>query len=258
MSDDRPRPAPPADEQLVEAFLWAPKFQQPARRHFPRLLDRLGRLRWQMGKRLGNLRFERGLETEGHASSIEHFHPDRVWYQASGWSYLRRALPRTEVDEHDVFVDFGSGKGRVVYQAALYPFKRVIGVEIAPELSEIARQNLERNRHKLACPNVEIVTSDVATFEIPDDMTVAYFYYPFVGETFRRVIDSIIASLDRRPRRVRLVYGLPVMEEYILGTGRFRLCRSVKILDIGGLPHRIGVYESVAPASGLPHAPPAP
>ena len=60
-------------------------------------------------------------------------------------------------------------------------------------------------------------------FEIPDDMTVAYFYYPFVGETFQRVIDNIIASLDRRPRRTRLVYVLPVMEEYILETGRFHL-----------------------------------
>ena len=251
-SDDRPDAAnPPPDKQLLEAFLWAPRFRQSASPHFPRLHDRLSRIRWQIGKRIGNLLFERGLETTGHVSSIEHFHPDRVWYEASGWSYLRRALPRKEVDRKDVFVDFGSGKGRIVYQAALYPFSRVIGVEISPELAGIARQNLERNRDKLACQHVEIVTADVTTFEIPDDMTVAYFYYPFVGETFHRVIDNIVGSLDRRPRRVRLVYALPTMEEYILGTGRFRLRRSVRIVDMG-LPHRIGVYESVASANELP------
>lgn len=235
--------------------MWAPTFEQPAPRRFPRLDDRITRLRWRISKRVGNLLFERDLETAGHSSSVEHFHPDRVWYQASGWSYLRRALPRKEVEQGDVFIDFGSGKGRVVYQAARYPFARVIGVEIAPELAEIARHNLQRNRHKLVCQNVEIITADVTTFKIPDDMTVAYFYYPFVGDTFQRVIDNIIASLDRRPRRVRLVYALPTMEPYILGTGRFQLRRSVRIVDIG-LQHRIGVYESVNPAKDeLPDAP---
>ena len=44
------------------------------------------------------------------------------------------------------FVDIGSGKGRVVMLAIGYPFRRVIGVELAPELHAIAQENLSRFR----------------------------------------------------------------------------------------------------------------
>src|SRR5579864_6881023 len=35
---------------------------------------------------------------------------------------------------NDVLVDYGSGKGRVLVLAAHYPFRRVIGVEVAPAM----------------------------------------------------------------------------------------------------------------------------
>ena len=37
------------------------------------------------------------------------------------------------------FVDFGSGKGRVLLVASHYPFREVVGVEFSPELHEICR-----------------------------------------------------------------------------------------------------------------------
>ncbi len=46
--------------------------------------------------------------------------PRSVRYQPAGVTRLRRILPPKEVSEDDVFIDFGSGKGRVVLQAALY------------------------------------------------------------------------------------------------------------------------------------------
>lgn len=101
----------------------------------------------------------------------------------------------------DVFVDFGSGKGRIVYQAARYPLKRVIGVEISEKLNEIASANIEQNRSRLRCQDVELVTCDAADYGIPDDMTIAYFIYPFAGETFRHVIENIVDSLVRNPRQ---------------------------------------------------------
>lgn len=82
----------------------------------------------------------RGLDTSAHAIEPGHLHPDRVWYQPSGWNFLPRVLRGEEVPATDVFVDFGSGKGRVLYQAAQNRFARVIGVEISAALSEAARR----------------------------------------------------------------------------------------------------------------------
>ncbi len=84
---------------------------------------------------------------------------------------------------------------------------------------------------------------DAAAYEIPDDVTVVYFYYPFVGDTFRRVMDNLAASLARRPRRLRLIYGLPTMEQEILRSGLFRPVRSVRIVNLG-VPHRLVMYEA--------------
>ena len=57
---------------------------------------------------------------------------DRNDYKPAKYLSLRRILPPREVTDEDVFIDFGSGKGRVVLQAAFsYPFRRVHGVELA-------------------------------------------------------------------------------------------------------------------------------
>ena len=44
---------------------------------------------------------------------------------------------------------------------------------------------------------------------MPDDLTIGYFYHPFRGETFETVLRNIVDSIDRQPRRVRLIYVTP-------------------------------------------------
>jgi precorrin-6B methylase 2 len=188
--------------------------------------------------RLARVVFERGLTDTGEEADLEEFgldRPGRRRYEASGWSYLRRALRRYEVRPNDVFVDFGSGKGRVVWQAAHYPFARVVGVEISPQLNEVARRNIEGNLNRLTCRNVELITADASDYDVPDDMTVGYFFSPFDGEVFRTVIQNIIESMDRNPRPVTLIYANPVMDEELQATGRFEQVQVLKGIrpDVG-------------------------
>jgi hypothetical protein len=201
------------------------------------------RIRRKAADRVANLIFERGVSTSKTEVELDHFHPDRVTYEASGWLDLRRALPKREVRPTDVFIDFGSGKGRIVYLAAKYPFARIIGIEVSANLNEVARRNIDRSLHKLACRNIELLTIDAADFEIPDDVTVAYLYHPFGGGTFEAMIGNIIESLDRNPRRLTLIYQMPWREDYLLATGRFELVRIAKRRR--NHPRRIAVYESV-------------
>ena len=128
-------------------------------------------------------------------------------YAPSAWYVLPRALRYLGVSDRDVFVEFGCGKGRVVHQAARRPFRRVVGVEISPVLAEAARSGLAARRHQHRCRDVEIVVADVTAFRVPDDLTVGYFYYPFTGQTFESVLRGIVESIDRNPRRVRLIFA---------------------------------------------------
>ena len=151
---------------------------------------------------------------------------EREGYEGSGWLDLRRMLRRGEVGPEDVFLDLGSGKGRVVLLAARHPFAKVIGVEISEALTAVARRNLVQSRHRRRCGSVELVTADALDYPIPDEVTVVYLYNAFRGATFDAVIGNLIASVDRRPRCVRLIYLNPQEHERLVGTGRIRLVRT--------------------------------
>ncbi|MEV8637381.1 methyltransferase domain-containing protein [Streptosporangium sp. NPDC051023] len=163
--------------------------------------------------------------------SLEEFglaNDERVYYSAANWQTLRRTLPREDVGENDVFVDLGSGMGRMVLEAAWrYPFRKVIGVELSAQLSEIARQNVAGTRLRLRCKDVELVQSDVLDYEIPEDVTVVFLNNPFRGETFAAVMRKLIATVDRNPRRVTVIYFNPTEDEFLTSTGRFRHLRTV-------------------------------
>jgi hypothetical protein len=63
------------------------------------------------------------------------------------------------------------------------------------------------------------VTTNAADYTIPDDITVAYFFHPFEGETFKRVINNLCASVAKHSRPLRIIYGNPVMRDYLIEQG---------------------------------------
>jgi SAM-dependent methyltransferase len=203
--------------------------------------------RWptQRVQRLTDLVLDRGLDTSAFATEPEHDHPDRLHYRPSPWHVLPRALHYLGVSDRDTFVDFGCGKGRVVHQAARWPFRRVIGVEISPILAEVARTSLAARRHQHRCRDVEIIVADAAEFRVPDDLTVAYFFRPFTNETLDSVLRGIVDSIDRRPRCVRLIYVCPQDSPQVLATERFRLLREQRSKLLDGPEHRAAIYESL-------------
>jgi SAM-dependent methyltransferase len=137
-------------------------------------------------------------------------HEDRRSYAPSPWGLLRRALPVSEVTSEDVFLDLGCGMGRVVLEAAEhYPFAGVGGVEIVPRLADAADALLCRNEHRLRAGRWEIVNADLAAYRIPDDVTVAYLHDPITGALFDSVMAELRRSVERRPRRLRIVYLTP-------------------------------------------------
>jgi hypothetical protein len=234
-SKDIRRPTPDAMVQLIKQLKQMPPYR----------FARAGR------RRLARLRYEGGLQSTADWVTFEKLgleNPDHVSYEPSGWVFLRRALQGRRITGADVFVDIGSGKGRVVWQAARYPFGRVVGVEISKRLNDFARRNIESNLHRLKCKNVELVNCDATDYELPDDVSYVYMYNPFTGHTFARVLDGIVASLDRRPRSLTLIYAHPVAADAVESTGRFRLRKVIKSLrpEVRADPRMwVNVYESL-------------
>jgi SAM-dependent methyltransferase len=186
--------------------------------------------------------FERrfGLDTSDivELSALNLADAERNNYIPSGWGTLKHIEQHRQFTNEDVFVDFGSGKGRMVFLAAQYPFKRVVGVELSEELHRVAEQNIAKNKSFFKCKDIELVNGDVLAYKIPTDMTIAYFFNPFTGDLFKQVIDSIGVSLRSHPRFLTLVYTNPVMHEY--------LSRQSWLKTIEYKEGQVGIYETVS------------
>lgn len=131
-------------------------------------------------------------------------------YFPTTFSGFRTAMREIGIEAGEVFVDYGSGKGRVLLMAAEYPFRRIVGVEISPALHAIARANLMRCADRLRCRDIELWTGNAIEFPVPADASVIYLYNPFHGHVLRAVLAALRASLDAHPRRLRVVYNNPI------------------------------------------------
>lgn len=187
-------------------------------RRFARRADR----RLQLGLARS---FERrmGVDTVGAEGLTDYGveGPDRVYHVASPTLTLRRALRRLGAGPSEVFADIGSGKGQAVLVAAQLPYRRVIGVELSGRMTEIARANVERTRPRLACKDIDLVTADALEWEIPDDLTVAYLFCPFLGDTFDAFVERLVESHDANPRPLHVVYAYPFEHNRLVRHDRF-------------------------------------
>jgi SAM-dependent methyltransferase len=177
----------------------------------------------------------RGIDTatEMDLEDVGLAHPERVRYEPTSWIDLKRVLRDRDVGRDDVFLDYGCGKGRVLLVAARQPYKRVVGVDISPRLCAIAEANLERDRARRRCGSVEVVAADVTAWEVPDDVTVVFMHNPFRGATFELAIAQLLASQDRNPRLLRVIYRVPMEKDRLMATGRAQLLETVRGLRPG-------------------------
>lgn len=118
-------------------------------------------------------------------------------------------LGRLALQAEDVFVDIGAGKGRVACCAARRALKEIIGIEVVPDLCELAEQNAGCLRGR-KCP-VTIENIYAQEFDYRRG-TVFYLFNPFGRDTLLDVIKRMEASWYEVPRSVRIAYVNPVFQ----------------------------------------------
>jgi SAM-dependent methyltransferase len=136
-----------------------------------------------------------------------------------------------------VFVDLGSGKGRVLLMASDYPFRRIVGVELLPELDHVAQENIRQYKNpSQRCATIEAICADARGFEFPDDPLVLYLFNPLPEDGLMQVMENLSRSLEQNSREVWVVNHNPVLErvlasnpalERVGGTTQYVLYRSL-------------------------------
>jgi SAM-dependent methyltransferase len=119
-----------------------------------------------------------------------------------------------------IFIDIGSGKGRALLMAADYPFRRILGIELLPELHRVAKENVSSYKgDSQQCFAIDCVLGDACEFVFPPEPTVLYLFNPLPESGLVRLIGNLERSLQEHPRPVFVLYHNPLLEPVLTGSG---------------------------------------
>jgi hypothetical protein len=165
-----------------------------------------------------------------------HLPEDRCHYYAnSGGIHLVKALRALKITPQDSIVDFGSGKGGALITFSRFPFAKITGIELSPQLVSIAEDNL----NKLNIGNITMIICDAADFTDLDGYNYFYFFSPFPGNVMSAVIRNISDSLARVPRKATIIYFNPEYHEAVVTDSPF-----VKVDELHHHEHGYYIYTN--------------
>ena len=158
-------------------------------------------------------------------------------YQPTEPNLFREMLQALPIDfSKFTFIDLGSGKGRALLMASDYPFQRILGVELLPELNRVACDNLRSySNPSQKCFDIESIRADARDFEFPPDALVLYLFNPLPEPGLSDVIQNLEKSLRTYPRPTFVLYHNPLLEHLFLQSSAFR--------KVGGT-HQFSVFSA--------------
>ncbi|MEO5819529.1 MAG: class I SAM-dependent methyltransferase [Vicinamibacteraceae bacterium] len=143
-----------------------------------------------------------------------------------------QALPVRDPRDYTL-IDVGSGKGRVMFLAAEYPFRRIVGVESVGELHAAAERNIQRYRHRARrCPSIEAVHARAQDYAFPAEPLVLFFFNPFPADVMAQVMESVARSLEQHPRPIWLILLFPELAPIIQSVTTLRLHQQTRRFHI--------------------------
>lgn len=149
---------------------------------------------------------ELGFDGDRAQHAVEYYPTSRLEF-----SMLLEQLSTDRDLRQFTFIDFGSGKGRVILMASEFPFRRCIGVELSPMLHEAAVRNIETFRSpRQSCLDVESNLGDATSFKFPVEPLVVFFFNPFDDTVLSPVLHNLQMSWGQQPRDIICIYHNPV------------------------------------------------
>jgi SAM-dependent methyltransferase len=151
-------------------------------------------------------------------------------YSATKSRPLRMLMRKLDLPKDGVFVDLGSGKGRVLLVAAQCGFEKIVGVEFSRKLCEIARENVKTFARKTRITaRIDIVEADVASYCIESEHNVFFMFNPFDKVVTDQLLANLHASVTQFPRKIWLIYNTPIHDEAVSKAELFRACQEFEI-----------------------------
>ncbi len=124
----------------------------------------------------------------------------------------RETIPPHPISSY-TFIDIGAGKGRGLLVASEYRFRKVVGIELNPELAATARQNVvlwtRAHADDSTAPSlatIEVVEQDALDFEFSPKPTLLFLFHPFEAPVLKQLLRRIETQFAKRPDTLDILY----------------------------------------------------
>ncbi|MBK7884210.1 MAG: class I SAM-dependent methyltransferase [Chitinophagaceae bacterium] len=165
-------------------------------------------------------------------------------YMPVSYTIIGGALNYLSSNNKNHFLDIGCGKGRAMCMAAHKGFKKITGIDFSKELCNKATDNLTITKKIISDINFKIFNNDAFYFEIPDDVDCIFLFNPFDEIIMSGVVENILISLEKKPRKLFVIYANPLHKELFIGAGFKEVYYTIKMkyLEVSVLENIIAAY----------------
>lgn len=154
-------------------------------------------------------------------------------YEATSYSLLNILFQEYKLTKTDGFVDYGCGKGRVLFYVHNLFQSSVTGIEMNEMLYQKALVNqtnyIKKIKKNTGTINIECCLAEKYDVKVTENRF--YFFNPFSIQIFRNVLNNILLSVEENPREVDLILYYPTPEyiEYLEADTSFEFYQEVRV-----------------------------
>ncbi len=178
-----------------------------------------------------------GIETTGTQDwslRLAQYHP----YEATPYQALDTLFHQYEWTSEERIVDYGCGKGRLLFYLHYRFGLSGTGIEVSKKRCEEAEANLLRYREKNGGKpdSIQFKCCPAETYEVQLQDNRFYFFNPFAVHIFKKVVGQILLSIKQNPRPVELILYYPSVDylEFLETHTPFEIYREIQV---------VGLYE---------------
>ncbi|KMY55821.1 SAM-dependent methyltransferase [Bacillus sp. FJAT-27231] len=154
-------------------------------------------------------------------------------YEATPYEAIDELFREYELKRTDGVVDFGCGKGRLLFYIHYRFNVRGTGVEVNGQLYQEAIENLAEYMKKKKSPvrSIRFECCAAEDYKIGKEDNRFYFFNPFSIQIFMKVVHNIMSSVEEQQRSVDIVLYYPTAEyiQFLEMYTPFQLLKEVKV-----------------------------
>ena len=132
-------------------------------------------------------------------------------YEPTPYSVLERLAGSGLIDQNDIVLDYGCGKGRVGFFLSYRSSAKTIGIEYDDRIYVCACRN---RKTALTRIKPDFVLTRAEAYDVPASVNRCYFFNPFSVEILHKVMARILESYYDSPRELFPFFYYP-SDEYI-------------------------------------------